>query len=107
MKVNFDYVLTTLSGDPIKDGETDLKLGTTVASAMLAVIPQEDAAISGNDKVEMFRIAQKATDGGEQDLTAEQIALIKKRGAKLFGALVYGRMHDALESSKVARLVKK
>lgn len=98
MKVDFDHKILDLKGNAIKDGDTDLTLAGVVAPAMLAVL-QSDANLTGAEKVRMFRIAQRATDGGEQELSVEDVALIKDRVVKGFGALVVGRVYDLLEGN--------
>jgi len=96
MKVNFDTELKDIKGDPIKDGDSHLKLGTVVVATMFNVL-QEDANVSAQQKVSMFKLAQKADAGGEQEITSEDVTLIKNRAAKMYGALVVGRVVEALE----------
>lgn len=96
MKVQLDTKILNLQGEPIKDGDGDLTLKAVICAAMLGLL-QEDQNADSTAKVRMFRLAQRAVDGGEQDISAEDITLIKQRVGKMYGALIVGRAFDLLE----------
>ncbi len=58
---------------------------------------QGDDQIPMEKKLKQYQLLQKVNAGGEADLTAEEIALIKERAAKLYPILVFGRLIDLLE----------
>ena len=93
MKVNFSAEITDLRGNPVKDGDENLTLGAVACSAMLAVM-STDQNLPSAEKVRMFRLAQKAADGGEVEVTAEDVVLLKDRIGTLYGALIVGRVYD-------------
>jgi hypothetical protein len=96
MKVDFGSEITDLKGKPLPNGDGNLTLGDIACTALINVLG-DDQAMSGDDKVKLFRLAQLASEGGEQDVKVEDVALLKKRVAKMYGALVVGRVFDLLE----------
>ncbi len=106
MKLDFDYKILDLEGKPIKDGEKDTTLCSVVCAAMLATVPGDDQ-LPADDKVKMFRLAQTAMKHGVQDVPIEDVAFLKKRIGKLFGALIVGRVFDLLEQKENDNVEKK
>jgi len=96
MKVDFSKVILDLKGEPVKDGEKDFTLGDVAQNALLMPYPDEKE-LDGKAKVERFMIATTAALGGEQDISAEDVALIKKLIAKAYGPLVVGRSYQIIE----------
>lgn len=96
MKLDFDTPIRDLKGELVKEGEDILTFSRVVVSAMFVPL-QEDQAASGDQKVKQFKIAMLADKGGEATLTVEDVALIKQRVAKVYGALVVGRIYEIIE----------
>lgn len=101
MKVDLDAKITDLEGRPTKDGEKDMTLSSVICSAMLVTVPG-DQELSSDEKVRMFKLAQSAIKAGQQELSVEDVAFLKKRIGKLFGPLVVGRAFDLLEQKETS-----
>jgi hypothetical protein len=98
VKLDFDAKILNLKNEPLKESDDDMTLGSVICSVMLNVIP-EDQNGTGQKKMQMFRMAQLASQGGEADVKAEDIVLLKDRVAKMCGALIVGRVYDLLDGS--------
>lgn len=96
MKINFDTLITDLKGEPIKENGKDFTLGDAAQVALLSPYADE-RDLDGKAKVERFMVATTAALGGEQDVTAEDVALIKKLIGKAYGPLVVGRAYEIIE----------
>jgi hypothetical protein len=97
MKINFDTELRDLYDKPLPNGgDKPLTLAEVACTALLAAIP-DDQMLSMEDKVKMFRLAQLAAKGGEQDIKTEDATLLKNRVGKCYGALIVGRVYDLIE----------
>lgn len=103
MQINFDAVLRSLDGEALLDGEKKVTLAMVACNALLATL-KGDEVLSANEKLELFRLAQKASKGGLADVDAEQVTLLKKRIASSYGALIVGRSFEIIEGGKVVAL---
>ena len=102
MKRNLEQLMTDLNGDEFGDKAT-LKM---VCFGAVSTLMQGDEAIPLDKKMKQYQLLQKINAGGECDLSAEEIALIKERGSKLFPILIFGRMVDILEETPLAAVKK-
>ncbi len=99
MKVNFDTVLVDLRGSPIKDsGSEDLTLSAVCCTVLLSPYPDEQN-LGGKDKVRRYKLALKVSEGGEQEVSAEDISDLKALIAKGYAPLVVGRAYEILDPS--------
>lgn len=99
MRIDFSTPIRDLKGEVIKDGNKDFTIGAVSCTALLN--PYEDEKnIGADDKVRRFQIALKATAGGEQELSVEEVAELKKLIGKFFAPLVVGRAFEILDPSK-------
>lgn len=96
--MNFDAEILDLVGKPLQNGEDGSMTLNSIACAALINVLQEDQSMSADDKVKMFRLAQVASKGGVQDVKAEDVALLKQRIGKMYGALIVGRAYDLIEN---------
>ena len=101
MRRNLDRIMTDLDGKEFADKAT-LKL---VCFGAVSTPIQGDDAIPMDKKLKQYALLQKINAGGEADLSAEEIALIKERAAKLYPILVFGRLVEALESEPQLKAV--
>lgn len=102
MKRNLDQIMTDLDGKDFGDKAT-LKM---VCFGAISTPMQEDAAIPMDKRLRQYALLQKINAGGEVDLTADDMVLIKERAAKLYPILVFGRLVDALESEPQLKAAK-
>ena len=93
MKRDLDQKMYDLDGKEFGDKAT-LKV---LCFGAIATPIQGDDQIPMDKKLKQYVLLQKIHAGGEVDLTAEDIALIKERGAKHFSIIAFGRMVDMLE----------
>ncbi len=97
MRINFDTVLLDLKGNPIKDGgNDDLTLSAACCASLLTGYPDEQG-LSAKDKMRRYRVAQKISQGGEQDLSVEEIADVKMLISKFYAPMVVGPAYDILD----------
>ena len=107
MIINFARVLKTVYGHPIKEkgeaGEFPFTLGSACVAALVYPYPNEQD-ISGKEKFERHIIAEKiAGSKGEIEFCVEDMALIKRLIAKLYGANILGpvfKLIDGVESKE-------
>ena len=101
MDVNFAQELKTLDGESIGNGRgrqtTTLK--DVAVEALLATF-QDEQGLSGNDKLERYKLAVRVNETLVQTLTAEEISLIKKLIGKAYSPLVVGQAYLMLEGGK-------
>lgn len=93
VKFNPKAVLKDHRNEPIDDGGKSFTLATALTTALLASYPDEQS-LSGEDKVKRFKLAMRVDDG---QLTIEEAALARELVAKCFGALIVGRVWEALD----------
>ncbi len=94
MRIDLSTIITDLAGEAVKDGEKDLTLSTVCISALLTPEQGEQPA---TEKVSRFHLAEKVYDSGEQDLSVDDVALLKKLIGKLYPPLVVGRAFAVLD----------
>ena len=101
MKRNLNVVLKTIDGEPLKEDHNgiirDVLLSRLAVNALLANY-NDEPALSGEDKVKRFKLAQQINDAdGDVEVTAEQVALLKSLIAKGYTPLVVGQAYEILE----------
>lgn len=91
MTIPAGKILTNLKGEPLKDGEDDVTLGSALANMLLGA--QEGG------KMKLYSLAQEVYKGKNLEVDAADLALIKgvveKSGT--YSALVSGQILLALE----------
>lgn len=102
MKVNFDAKILDLKNEPVKDddGKTDATLGTVSAKVLLAVFPDEAQTPAKEQmklKVARYELAKAVSKGGEQDVSVEDVAILKELMARAYGPLVVGRCYELID----------
>lgn len=99
MKMNFDTVMTDLKGQPVMEPPkaggpaTMLKLSDVTLNALMALDESDNVDV----KVKKFKIAMKVSQGGEIELSPEDIVLIKSCIGKFYSPLAVGRAHELLD----------
>jgi hypothetical protein len=94
MKVNLDATIKDFNGEVLKDGEKDLTVKDSILFALTSHLKSDT---EHTNRFELFEIGQKVNKGGDVELTAENITLIKKRVNECFTALIVGGVYNALE----------
>lgn len=110
MAIDFTKALHDLDGKPMRDeiamaanGETHigLTLGRAAAHALSASF-EDERNLPGEQKFERGLLACKVRDDVAAELKSEQVALIKKVIAKLYGPLVVYRAYPLLDPQEKA-----
>lgn len=96
MKKNLDKKITTLKGEDVPVNGEPSTVRQVVVDSLLAQMPNENPA--ANEKVDRYKLAVRLNDGGEQELSPEEIVLIKKLVGKNYGPLVVGQVFALLDA---------
>jgi len=98
MLVNVDGVLKSMSGETLKDvvnGEAiDAKVKDALVNAILSPVQNEQ----GVEKVKKYELAKRIYAGGDIDLVAEEVALIKERVGESYAPIIVGQLFELLDS---------
>lgn len=87
--------IVNIDGLEIKEAGKTLTVQSIIISA-LAGNWQDEQGVTGDDKFNRFMLAMKVNEDPEQDLTPEDIVLIKKLVGKNWGPLVVGPVYKVL-----------
>jgi hypothetical protein len=100
-KINLDLQLKSPDGDPVVQREGSAEIATLKGCAMNALLtPQElDGATPGLG-YRLYTLADQIKGGGEVDLDADDVALIKQRIERLYAPWILGQCWDALEGGR-------
>lgn len=101
MKLSLDQVMKDAKGEEFADKAT---LGTAIYASLQAQLPT-DAGTSLEAQMKRYRLLQRVGKGGEIDVTAEEISMIKDRVSKAFPISVVGAVVDIVEGLSAPRLV--
>lgn len=106
MKRNFDFVFKNLNGTELKDGDAAvagldaaLSIKTAAVNSLMSTF-EADRNLSGDEKLKRYQLAVKINGGGEVDLTAEEIALLKLLIGRAYPPLVVGQAYLLLEKDE-------
>ena len=105
--IDFNVAITDLSETviqtPGEDGAVQvLRLGDVCVNALMAQ-PEDDKAADGTIKLLRFNLARKSK-GRDDDYQSVQInskqkTMILELASKVYGTMIYGRLHEALEGT--------
>jgi hypothetical protein len=96
-KIKILTALTTLEGVEMNDeNEKKITLRLIACNALQATFDDE-RNLSGEEKIKRFNLALKITKTDFPDLSAEEIAEIKKLIAKGYPPLIVGRCYEILD----------
>ena len=105
--IDFNVAITDLSETviqtPGEDGAVQvLRLGDVCVNALMAQ-PEDDKAADGTIKLLRFNLARKIK-GRDDDYQSVQInskqkTMILELASKVYGTMIYGRLHEALEGT--------
>lgn len=104
MKVDFGAAIKTLSGVTVveeveKDGEIVKEPVTLKVVALNALMAQykDEEKLTGAEKMSRYVLAQRI-HGGNTEMSAEDVALLKKLIGKAYGTAVVGAAYSILEA---------
>lgn len=96
MKIKVTDVVLDYDGTPMLDGEDPLTLRTAFRVALNSFLPNEE--MGAEKKTKLYALTLKIFTGKEVEITTDEAALIKERGALFLTPLVYGRIVDLFEN---------
>lgn len=104
MKRDFSDVLTGLAGQRLVDEKgDDLTLGSVSVTALLAQY-QDEQALSGDEKFRRYQLAERIAKLDVQEVSAEEVALLKRLIGKGYGPMLVGPAYVALERDPTAEI---
>lgn len=96
MNRNFDLQFSTFDGTPIDHEGSVFTLKRASVNALLTPFDDE-RNLPGEKKLERYKLASRIYAGGNIDVTAEEISLLKDLLSKAYSALIVGQAYIALE----------
>ena len=106
MKINFDSEILDLENKPITETVEGKVVNSTLkkicVNALMANLPtpQNVPQETGMEKFKKFNLSKKIYSGGEVEITAEDITLIKKEVGLCYSAVIVGPVYNLLEGKK-------
>lgn len=97
MKKDLNTVLLNAYGKPF---EPSMTLDAVCFQALNAMLP-DDEKLNPDDKLKIYRVGKKIAAGGIVDFSAEELALIKGRVGKMYGAMSVGAIYEILDADYV------
>lgn len=99
MKLDTTRALHTFTGEPIHDAAGPVALATVLVAALLA--SHADEQPSGEEKLWRYNLARRIQQaGGTVELSAEELALIRRLVGKGYATPVVGAVHEAIEGTR-------
>lgn len=101
MKVDFDQKLRFLNGQDLKikngDEEVILTLKVACIEALLQNHPDDQESRAPGKAMAAYNLAMVVNKGGVQEVTSEDISMLKAKVEKHFAPLIIGQVWDLLE----------
>lgn len=97
MKRDFSQTLAAL-GEPLPENVGTLR--AVCVGALLGVYADEQS-LGGEEKFRRYQLAERVNAGGVQEVSAEEVALLKKLVGKNWPPAVLGPAYEALERDAV------
>lgn len=94
MKVNLSQKLLDPKGKEFSDGAT---IEQASYNALSVPLPNDSQSATPEATLKRYRLIQTIAKGGVVELTAEDIAEIKKRASQALSIIAFGALADALE----------
>ena len=93
MVKNLDIELKNLDKTLLKtEDEKVFTIKEAVTQAL--IIAKEEGKVDGEASYKRYKLANKLFAGGEQELTPEELVLIKRMVALVYSPLVIGQVYD-------------
>jgi hypothetical protein len=100
MKYNVDSPLVGFNGNAIVQSEQDPSPITLKDTLMMACVNANlQKHSTGEEKLKIYRLLQALNAGGQVELNAEQVTLLKNLVGDAYGPAVVGSVYDALEQT--------
>ena len=98
MKIDFNKKFTNFNGDVLKDSQSqkELSLKDVCVEALMVVDQKEE--IGGEEKVKRYNLALDIYNGKKENLSSEEIVLLKELIGRYFSTIVVGQALKMLEN---------
>ncbi len=98
MKIDFNKKFTNFNGDVLKDSQSqkELSLKDVCVEALMVVDQKEE--IDGEEKVKRYNLALDIYNGKKENLSSEEIVLLKELIGRYFSTIVVGQALKMLEN---------
>jgi hypothetical protein len=100
MRVNVDGPVKIIGGKAIQLEEGKDATLKDVCLFVLNALVQGEVSQDGEEKYKRFKLGLAIDAGGEVEMKAEEIVLLKKCGAKVLTPFAYGAFADLLDPPK-------
>ena len=97
MKVKMNAQIKNLDGAAFTEPNSDRKVLLRDVCSNAILFEKPDAQLTGPEKYERYKLAEKISKAATADLTAEEITLLKDVVADLYNASIVGPVWDMLE----------
>jgi hypothetical protein len=105
LATDFSVVLKDQDGKILKIRDKDATLGRVCAEALFSPFPN-DKEITGEEKFKRGMLGTKLANAGEETLTAEEIALVKKVVGQAYGPFIVVQAWQMLDPGTTPNPVK-
>lgn len=95
MKINFDQTFKGVAGP----GAENLNLASVSFQALNATPPDARASLSLDEAWKRGKLAMKIMDGGEHDLSVDDLALIRRQLPLVWTPIIVAQAADMLDPS--------
>ncbi|GLQ96462.1 hypothetical protein [Dyella mobilis] len=95
MKRDFNAPLT-FAGKPIEENKAVLTLGGVSVNALL-VMPDNEPNLQAEEKFKRYKLAERLSAGGVQDLSVDELALVKRLVGNMYQPIIVGASFDLFE----------
>jgi hypothetical protein len=104
MKRDFSQLLKGYDDNQIIDGATEkpMTLGSACIEALNGIF-EDEKNLSGEAKFKRHQLCARIYKGGEVDVTAEEISLMKLLVGKGYPPIVVGAVYKLFEDEKVGK----
>jgi len=98
MKIDFNKKFTNFNGEILKDSQSqkELSLKDVCVEALMVVDQKEE--IGGEEKVKRYNLALDIYNGKKENLSSEEIVLLKELIGRYFSTIVVGQALKMLEN---------
>lgn len=104
MRINFDLELKTLDGQPVvepaptADDPQAVRPVTARSIAVNALLGEyRDDRSDGEEKLRRFSLARRINAGGDVEIKAEEVSLVKRLVGLAYPPLAVGQVYELLE----------
>ena len=104
-KIDFELPVLDMNDEPVtvEGGNGPMRIGEACVNSLMATVPDDKS--DGVEKLKRYNLARKIKGSSEDEaypavhLNSKQKTLILSQAEQIWSALIYSRIHEALEGS--------